>query len=214
MKRLKELSFYEILEVSPKATQAEIRRAYERAKGIYNRDSLAIYSLLDDHEIEEMSRLIEKAYETVGNEKRRREYNQTLGDGILKEAKTAEASSYNHLPPSNAPEHPDQTVALASDQREMLEELISQPGFVYTGQALREIRETLGFDLREISMRTKVTRTNLGFIEAESFIHLPALVYLRGFISEYAKCLGLDPLRVLEDYVNRYRQWEREKGET
>lgn len=211
MKRLETLDFYKILEVSPNVSQGEIRKAYERAKKTYNRDSIAIYSLLDENEIEEVSRLIDKAYQTIGNEKGRREYDRILGCAEVEEAKTKEPSSYEHLSKPGTPLHPGMTKPLGPDQREKIEKMISQSGFEYTGPALREIRETLGLDIREISLRTKVSHTNLHFVEAENYAHLPAQVYLKGFVSEYAKCLGLDALRVLEDYVNRYRKWERDK---
>jgi len=209
MKCLENLNFYEILEVSPEASQGEIQKAYERAKKTYHCDSMAVYSLLDENEIEEMSGLIEEAYQTIGNEKRRREYDQTLGCAEVEETKTMEASFYEHLSQPGSPLDPGETESLGPDGRDKIEEIISQPGFEYTGPALREIREALGLDLGEISIQTKVSRTNLYFIEAENYAHLPALVYLKGFVSEYAKCLGLDILRVLDDYVKRYRKWER-----
>jgi curved DNA-binding protein CbpA len=209
MKRLENLNYYEVLEVSPNASQSEIRNAYEQARKTYSRDSLAIYSLLDERELETMSRLIEEAYQTIGNEKGRREYDRTLGLAEKRETKTMEPSYYKHLSHSGTPVHSGKTKPVDPDQREKIERMISQPEFEYTGPALRNIREALGLDLGEISMQTKVSRTNLQFIEEESYSHLPALVYVKGFVSEYAKCLGLDVLRVLQDYVNRYRAWER-----
>lgn len=209
MKRLDELSFYEVLEISPRATQGEIREAYERAKRIYTRDSIAIYSLLDENEIEEMCRLIEKAYETIGNEKRRREYDRMLGGVELEEI-------VQHAPPEH-PFQPDTPLPtpnsrdLDPDCQKRVREIVARSGFEYTGSGLREIRETLGLDLREISTRTKVSRTNLEFIETEDFNRLPALVYLKGFVTEYAKCLDLETSRVVEEYLSRYRRWQEQK---
>jgi curved DNA-binding protein CbpA len=211
MKRLETLNYYEILEISPAASQGEIRTAYERAKRTYNRDSIGIYSLLDENEIEEFSRLIEEAYQTIGDETTRREYDRTLGCDELEEAKARSSSFYQHIPESSVPLYPDETSPVGSDQQQRVKEMISESEFEYSGPALRKIREALGLDLGEISTRTKVSRTNLDFIESEKYDRLPALVYLKGFVSEYAKCLGLDPLRVLDDYVSRYRKWEKEK---
>jgi curved DNA-binding protein CbpA len=208
MKRLEELNHYEILEVSPTASQGEIRQAYERARRTYTRDSLGIYSLLNEKEIENVSWLIEKAYKTIGNENTRREYDKSLDSFQKETAKATEPPFSVHFPQPSVPLYSDETKPLAPDQREKVEKMISQPGFEYAGSALRKIREALELDLKEISMRTKVSRMNLDFIEAENYTHLPALVYLKGFVSEYAKCLGLDPHRVLEDYMSRYRSWE------
>jgi curved DNA-binding protein CbpA len=211
MKRLEELNHYEILEISPTASQNEIREAYERAKRTYHRDSIGIYSLLDETEIEEMTRLIEAAYQAIGHEKGRREYDQILVCPEREEIKEGGSSSYGPLSQSATFSPPGEIRNVDPDRREKVEEMISRSGFEYTGSVLKEIREILGLDIREISMKTKVGRTNLEFLEAENFAHLPALVYIKGFIGEYAKCLGLDALRVIEDYVDRYRAWERNR---
>jgi hypothetical protein len=40
---------------------------------------------------------------------------------------------------------------------------------------------------------------------------LPALVYVRGFVTEVAKCLRLDPVQVAHTYVRRVKRAEDEK---
>ena len=210
MRRLETLNFYEVLEISPNANQAEVRGAYERAKRIYSPDSIAVYSLLDKKEIEEMSRLVEEAYHVIGNETRRRAYDQVQGCSGKKEEEPVEPTCYDHLPQTASLGGAEAKPPSPGQQKE-IEEMISQSGFEYTGPALRRIREVLGLELAEISQRTKVSRANLLFIEEENHAHLPALVYLKGFLSEYAKCLGLDACSVLEDYVPRYRNWEKSR---
>jgi cytoskeletal protein RodZ len=49
-----------------------------------------------------------------------------------------------------------------------------------------------------------VNPTYLRFIEDDDFENLPAPVYVRGFVSAYARCLGLDPARVVTDYMERF----------
>jgi len=166
-----------------------------------------MYSLLDEREIQEVARLIEEAYHTIGNEKGRQEYDRMLGiaEGHRVQGSHSRAGHFSE---------PVQALGLMTlgsqqpEQWQKVEEMISEEGFEYTGSGLRKIRETLRLELGEISERTKVSRTNLQFLEEENYAHLPALVYLRGFINEYARCLGLDAPRVLEDYVRRYRAWE------
>jgi curved DNA-binding protein CbpA len=210
MRRLENLTFYEILEVKPTASQADILRAYAHAKKIYTLDSIGIYSILDVREIEEMSRLIEEAYQTVGNERKRMEYDRMLGHGQGRKTEALAPSFYDHVSQARGPLSVGETHSPDPKQREKMKEMISQAGFQYTGAALKEIRDILGFELAEISQRTKVSRTNLQLIEEEGYARLPAPAYLRGFVSEYAKCLGLDTTRVLEDYMSRYREWAKE----
>src|SRR5690606_31411324 len=77
---------------------------------------------------------------------------------------------------------------------------------VFTGALLQRVREARGLELREISERTKVGMGYLAAIEEEAWSKLPAPVYVRGFLAEYARMLGVDAGRVLETYFERYRK--------
>jgi flagellar biosynthesis protein FlhG len=70
-----------------------------------------------------------------------------------------------------------------------------------TGPALRRYREQVGVSLREISTRSKVGVRYLEYIEQDRHRDLPAPVYLRGFLQEYARVVGLDPKRTAEAYL-------------
>jgi curved DNA-binding protein CbpA len=208
MRRLEKFNYYEILDISPAASLSEVREAYERAKRIYSHDSMAIYSLLDEDEIDEMSKLVEKAYATIGNEKERREYDRLLGQFEGEEQTEFEISFSEPTRPQAPPIPLDQTEEVPSpDQRKRINDIVNEPDFEFTGSALEEIREFLGLELGEISMRTKISTTNLSLMESENFAKLPPRVYLKGFVKEYAKYLGLDPVQVTEDYMNRYQEW-------
>jgi flagellar biosynthesis protein FlhG len=60
--------------------------------------------------------------------------------------------------------------------------------------------------LREISQRTKIGMSYLQAIEEEDFEKLPALVYARGFVGEFAKFLKLDAQQVSRSYIKRFRK--------
>jgi flagellar biosynthesis protein FlhG len=68
------------------------------------------------------------------------------------------------------------------------------------------VRESQGLELAEISAKTKIARTYLQALEDERFEDLPALVYTRGFLSELAKQLRLDPAHVHRTYLRRLRE--------
>jgi flagellar biosynthesis protein FlhG len=71
---------------------------------------------------------------------------------------------------------------------------------------LRRMRESLGLELKQISRRTKISLLYLQAIEDDDFGALPALVYVRGFVAELAKTLGLDPAQVSHTYVRRVKR--------
>ncbi|MCM2324070.1 MAG: helix-turn-helix domain-containing protein [Oligoflexia bacterium] len=72
-------TYYEILDLKPEASPHEIREAYLRIKSTYNKDSVALYSLVSGAEREEMLRLIEDAYDVLSNADRRKEYDRMHG---------------------------------------------------------------------------------------------------------------------------------------
>lgn len=75
------------------------------------------------------------------------------------------------------------------------------------GRLLRHVRERAGITLKEIAQRTKIGTMKLEYIETERFEALPAPVYLRGFVTQYAKLLGLaDPEAISHRYLEMYRQ--------
>jgi hypothetical protein len=93
-----------------------------------------------------------------------------------------------------------------SAEIESFEDLSGPENGRWTGAALRRTRLARGLELEQISAITKVNPVYLGCIEAERFYALPAAVYVRGFVSAYARCLGLDAGRVANDYMERLQQ--------
>lgn len=76
-----------------------------------------------------------------------------------------------------------------------------------TGGFLRQLRESAGLSLKDVAHRTKISPMRLEQIEREMFDRLPAAVYLRGFVLEYAKALGLpQPQEVVGLYLTRYQE--------
>lgn len=72
------------------------------------------------------------------------------------------------------------------------------------GAYLRLCREQLGFSLAEMTERTRIR--GLDDIEGERFGALPPEPYLKGFVLEYARELGVSELEALTArYLDRYR---------
>ena len=76
----------------------------------------------------------------------------------------------------------------------------------FNGELLRKIREYKCVDLERLSDMTKVSKLYLQGIESEDFDKLPAPVYVRGFVFQYAKCLKLKPEVVANSYVARMKK--------
>jgi flagellar biosynthesis protein FlhG len=194
-------SHYDLLEVAPTASFEDIRRANRRIRDIYGTESVAVSGLYDPASLEAVHRRLDLAYTTLMDAAKRKEYDQELfpegvpaPPGVVRPVVTASSEPVPTIPvpdPSPTIERPPMP-ALG-------------PKTEYTGALLRQIREALGIELREITERSKIGIGYLVSLEGDQFGKLPATVYVRGFLSEYARILGLDSRRVIETYLERYR---------
>ena len=72
-------NYYDLLEVQPDASPAEIRQAYLRVKAAYKKDSVALYTLISEAETESLLKSIEEAFQILSNPERRRDYDRRHG---------------------------------------------------------------------------------------------------------------------------------------
>ena len=79
------------------------------------------------------------------------------------------------------------------------------------GTWLRRQREGRGIDLREIAEESKISMVNLRAFEDDRFDILPAPVFAKGFLRQYASYVGLDPEEVVNFYVSACRSGEGEE---
>jgi len=188
MKSIKEQTYYEILEVSPTATDKEIQRAYEHAKETFHADSLAVYSLFSEEEVREIQSAIEEAFRVLMNEALRKSYDQ----------------SHFQMVGGQPPEMPSESQGVSQGKKAPLSFTgisFNPDEELYRGKTLKQIRERMGVELQAISKETKINLRVLEWIEEEALEKLPALVYLKGFLKGYAQSLGLDPQKVVEEYL-------------
>lgn len=194
-------SHYELLEVPPTASFEDIRRANRRIRDIYGAESIATSGLYDPASLEAVHRRLDLAYTTLMDAAKRKEYDLELfPDGVpMPIAPPPGAPGSGPAIPARVPKA-DDSVSLV---RPAMPELSPQTEF--TGPLLRQIREAVGVELREIAERSKIGMAYLQALEAELWAKLPAPVYVRGFLAEYARALGLDVERVKQTYLARYR---------
>jgi flagellar biosynthesis protein FlhG len=180
---------YQLLEVAPTASDEEIRRAHRRVRQMYGRDSVAVSGLYSREGLDALQLRFDEAYATLMDSQRRKGYDQRLfPDGVPSASQGGRGRGRRATTPDPTRGRPP-TIPPDAD---------------WSGRLLREVREGLGIELREISERTKVGIGYLSAIEEEVFEKLPAPVYVRGFLVEYVKMLGVDVGRVLETYFQRF----------
>ncbi|HWN67803.1 MAG TPA: helix-turn-helix domain-containing protein [Haliangium sp.] len=186
---------YDLLGIEPTASFEDIRRANRRTRELYGRESMVISGLYTDVELDGVHRAFDEAYTVLMDASRRKSYDLELfPEGVPSQVLEPHSNPVKlEIPPSERPPMPD----IGEDT-------------AFTGMLLRQVREARGIDLREIAERTKIGMAYLQALEDENFAKLPAVVYVRGFLAEYAKILSLERSRVIESYLSRFRAARRQ----
>lgn len=74
------------------------------------------------------------------------------------------------------------------------------------GRYLQARRRAKGISLEEVSQHTRITATNLQYIESEDLSNLPSPVFVKGFLRAYAGEVDADCNEVLSRYEARCRE--------
>ena len=187
-----EQTFYEILDTEPGVSDEEIRRAYRLLKEIYVSGSPVISGLFEEAELAALHARANAAHDTLFAPERRRLYDLSLPEADLARAvrRAAQAprldagvAARSDMGPSTTPVDIDTEI---------------------TGAVLRKVREARGLELSDVAQRTKIGERHLRSIEDERFDELPAPVYVRGFVTQVARLLRIDPARAAESYLRRF----------
>jgi curved DNA-binding protein CbpA len=202
LKSVEMQNYYEVLEVSRGAGPEEIERAYRIASATWSKGSLALYSLFDEHDAAIIRERIGDAYRTLSDEAARRAYDLDAFDEPYDPEDLEGADPHvGAARESSADVFDAMDAALDAKLEDGVEQVDS-----FDGPVLRRIRMQRGIEIADIADTTKVSRAYLRCIEDEDWSALPAPVYVRGFVSAYAKAVGLDPKQVAASYMPRFEE--------
>lgn len=215
-------NFYEVLNVKQSATFEEIKEAYQKAKLSLSEENMALYSIMSSDDIEENINQIEEAYGVLGNERNRRKYhleNEFSVEVIQEDQKTEKA-----ITQKVTIQEETRAAPLKAKVEKKISNLVASNKFAlkydvdpifekeikelkeFSGETLKRVREYKNVDIARMCEMTRISKTHLKNIEAENINELPARVYTRGFVYQYAKCLKMDPEEVAASYMNRVDQ--------
>jgi flagellar biosynthesis protein FlhG len=210
VKPLDEQDHYEVLEVTPGAAFEDIERAYRLTRAAYTDGSMALYSIFNRDDAAVIRSRIDEAYRVLTDPQDRARYDAEAGIAD----RHAEAATPTATRPIDA--FPLEVDCEESEARTLPAELpsaieviddpdadIDEETSDFDGAALRRARLRRGVELDQISDVTKVSVKYLRCIEEEDFERLPASVYVRGFVTAYARAIGLDARRVSTSYMER-----------
>lgn len=224
-------NYYEVLEIEPSASPQQIENAYIRARNAYSGDSVALYSLMTKEECDAILRQIEEAYSVLGFPEKRREYDRLRGFNQSGLHHVRQSSSIHTVTtvedrPKNAIEYEDygsnlieakvskitaqKKFGLDFQENPEMERRIREAS-EFTGQFLKEIREYKNVSIERMAEMTRISKTHLNAIENDEVTKLPAEVYTRGYVYQYAKVLKLNPDQVAASYLLHFKKLKNQK---
>jgi curved DNA-binding protein CbpA len=204
LKPLSDQNHYEILETHTAATKDEIGRAYRLALATYTDDSLAGYSVFEEGDAAALRERVEAAYRVLSDNRMRSEYDATLEVDRDESPPPAEPSAPLVPVESTTSEGP---LPLPMSEFAHIDDGAGE----FDGERLRHFRIRGGMEIEDIARVTKISPTYLRFIEEERFADLPDSVYVRGFVTAYANCVGLEGKDVAASYMKRFDKGHEER---
>ncbi len=185
-------NLYELLEIYPGASEEEIRRAFKWIRDHFASDDLAVRGACSVDVCKEYQLQAEDAHATLIDKSRRREYDRAaFPDGFPMQFERVYRNRTGTRDRVRRTHDSLPKVELRDDQ-------------MVDGRFLAEIRRERGIDLVDISNRAKVSKAYLMAIEEERFADLPEPVYVRGFVTEFARYLKVDPQRAAREFMIKY----------
>lgn len=225
-------NYYEVLEIATNASPQEIEGAYIRARNAYSGDSVALYSLMTKDECDAVLGQIEEAYSVIGFPEKRREYDRLRGFN-----QSGFAQNYSSPTPSGNSatfeSRANDKIQYEDFGSNLIEAKVSKItaqkkfGLDYTedtefdktiadatdfnGALLKKIREYKNVTIERMAEMTRISKTHINAIENEDLAKLPADVYVRGYVYQYAKVLKLNPDTVAASYLINFKKLKNQK---
>lgn len=192
-------NYYDILELTASSAQNEVTKAYDRVKATYSGDNPAIYTIFSEQEARALLILIEEAYSVLGNKNLRSIYDQRLLSGRFHNTDL----SYEAILSASKqlfvePRQEEKKNAYEKD--EVFETEVSVRA-IWDGEFLRKVREYKKIPVSKMSDITKINSYYVKAIENMDPDSLPAPVFIRGYVVQIAKVLGLDEKKVADSYM-------------
>lgn len=225
-------NYYDVLEIPPNASPQEIENAYVRARNAYSGDSVALYSLMTKDECDAVLGQIEEAYSVIGFPEKRREYDRLRGFNQSGFAQNYSIPDVSHgvnafeNRPKDAVQYEDfgsnlieAKVSKITAQKKFGLDYDENPEFDkqiaectdFTGSFLKKIREYKNVSIERMAEMTRISKTHITALENEDLGRLPADVYVRGYVYQYAKVLKLNPDTVATSFLLNFKKLKNQK---
>jgi len=226
-KEMGKLNYYEVMDLSPDTVHADLIKArYLELKSFYSSEDAQIKRIFTDQELVGLQEILEEAYAVLGNQTLKAIYDEkTQGKVSQVRVQASEQvhgesrildpvkikTGYEEPSVSSSRLSPSAKVAsiaywkLEFERDEGLEAWVAS-NLNWDGPALKRVREYKNVDVNQLSQFTKINPFYITAIESLQPDCLPASVFVRGYIIQICRALGLNEQQVAASYMKSYQQ--------
>ncbi|MGZ3692110.1 MAG: helix-turn-helix domain-containing protein [Pseudobdellovibrio sp.] len=226
-------NYFEILNINENATPHEIHFAYEKAKRTYSADNKALAGIFTAEETAAFRELIEEAYQALSPQQVSHFYQQRMSAGV-ENSETPVAPNFEfqraEVPVIEAIEIEEEVIVEEEEElimaastsapvAEMVIETYSEAPIVnptfenmiaakrdWNGDDLKQVREYRKLSFDELTDITKINPWYIAALEKMDPANLPVEVFVRGYVLQVAKALGLKEKVVADSYMRLFRK--------
>ncbi len=200
-------NYYELLDLSPGASLQELEEAYRKACWVYSDQNPNIAEFFSIDEAREVRSCVHEAYKAILALQKPIEAAPSITNKNFQD-KLPPQFYYNHIPSHATQENFEEELdALSKEIDPSLERELLKHAF-YDGLILKKLRLKQKISLGYISQKTNIGVHHLSAIESNNFTSLPAAVFVKSYIKQYAEVLGLDPRPVSDSYIRLYNEFK------
>ncbi len=207
MRLLDDLSYYEILELSPEASPSEIRQAHQALLAVYQDDPIVADSFFNEEEKKHIIEKIERAFAVLSDPDKKAAYDQTFGQQPSSSSPAVDKSTGIVSPLLPSDHHRDngdmikkvEATSLNDEVRSLITTISGQKAI--SGRDIQTLRESLNLSVEKVFEITKIRGAIIQSIEEDRFGDLPPDVYLKSFLKNYAQVLCLPPDKLADGYL-------------
>lgn len=176
-------------------TKVKIDQQWRQLRAFYQSESFRQASGMSPQEIEKLLGALDEAYRILSQPELRQRYVRKY---------ERELQAWEARQKWRKPELP-----LFYESDPEMEQWIQNQTH-WTGAHLRRVREYKNVSLERLAFYTKIKPIYLQAIEDMAFSLLPSLVFVKGYVKEYARALKLDVEKVLNSYLAYYDAWQKQ----
>jgi curved DNA-binding protein CbpA len=208
IKKIRDLDYYEILNVRVNASPRDIENAYLLALATYHQEGLASYGVFMDEERSVILNSIEEAFRTLRDPEKRKAYDAQVRDRLpeipqkaafrksttplMIEDAAGESGFWEKIRSAVAPDRRRKARSDPGRDGDRKDWLSRADDSYYYGEFLKKVRERQGLSLEDIAEKCGVDPFKLRSLEEEISGPPQNGKKTLDLLRCYAKCLGLD----------------------